>query len=836
MSEELPEHKPNLNGHASLPMHQAAHEADPEASATPPWVKLHAMLRGRYKWAVPLAMVGAILGAAAGWAVTAPVYNSRGMIQIKPRIDAILYKTDQSSVMPMFDSFVETQIQLMNSARVLDSALNDPAWNRVAGADAPTTATDFREPLSVRRQRGSNLVHIGYTHADVETARVAVNAVMDAYMRLYGEQDIASENKRLSVLTERRDRLSNEISALEQDIRSLAKQYATDSLEQHYQFKLATLQEIEAARNETELALTTAGVDLEEVDDASMPAERGPQGGEARASERSDEPVPAGGAYATEQDYAAAAAASPVVRQALQSRRQAKRRLENYADKYGKHHRAYDQAQDAVASAEDALELAMASHRNRVAMGQSVGGEGEVNVARLLRQYRKLSQLYKQAKEETRAIGRRNQQIKSLKRDMRDDRQKLEETKLAIETINVERAAAGRVEVISQADVPQEPANASKRKQLVVLGFGGGGMAGFALILAVALLDRRVRYSDDVLPSNTSDNDLRALGILPHLPPNPETREQSESTAYAVHHIRTLLQVGHRGGPVTAITGPVSGSGKTSLTVALGLSFASTGDETLLIDADFIGAGLTRRMEGFRRERLGDILLRIEAIDEAQLKQAVEHAGTQNVRLGEALVDLGVLSEEDIDRALSLQRESCPGLLEALRGGSASECIAETGVPHLRILPLLDASASQVAAANPEAVERVLREVSGRYRHVLIDLGPVPGSVEASVLAAAADRTMLVVSRGDAKPRYDGCVEFLRSLGTPLAGVVFNRAGVIDMQQSAAFSASASRSLSVSRGESRSRSRKISQRNGHAADNRFGPLGEGVAPHRDEKS
>lgn len=818
-----------------LPARQAAVESEEEAHATPPWVKLHAMLRGRYKWAVPLAGLLALLGAAGGWYVTQPVYTSRGVIQIKPRVDPILYKTDASSVMPMFDSFVATQTQLMSSPRVLDMAMSNPAWRRVGVADTPTTSEGYARSLSVDRQRGSNLIHVRYTHEKPDVAQVAVNTAIDAYMQLYGEQDVASENKRLTVLTQRRDRLSSQLSELQQQIRGMADEYATDSLEEHYRFKLQSLQDIEAALRETQLALTAAGVELENGDvdagaSAAGPGEPGSTPGEAASGPGGQSEGDAPSIPNNLESYEAAAAQDPVVRQALQSWRRAQRRLESISRDFGKSHRAYEPAQDALEAAKESLELAMASYRTRVAAGAVDGGGGPPNLARLRSQYQELLQLHAQVKAETLAIGRKNLQIKSLKRDAEDMRQKLEETKFAIEKINVERAAAGRVEVISEARTPSSPANASNRKQLVVLGFGGGGTAGFALVLGLALLDRRVRYSDDVLPSRPAAGDLRALGLLPQLPPHLETREQSQSTAYAVHHIRTMLQVGYRGGPVTAITGPASGSGKTSLTIALGLSYASTGSKTLLIDADFIGAGLTHRMEGFRRERLGEILLRTRLIDESQLQRAIDHAQRENLRLGEALIDLEVLTEADIDKGLSLQRESCPGLLEALRGGSVENSFAETGVENLHILPLLNASASQVAAANPEAVERVLREVARHYQHVLIDLGPVPGSVEAAVLAAAANRTVLVVSRGDSKPMYDRCVEFMRSLGTPLAGVVFNRAGEYDVQQSAAMSTSTSRSVSRSQPAGRGQGR--SQPGGHngvANGDRFGPLGAGVA-------
>lgn len=828
MSEDLQNNvNSTRNGNGSLPMRATMPAGEDEANATPPWVKLHAMLRGRYVWAVPLVGVLAVLGGVGGYFSATPVYTSEGLVEIKPRVEAILFQTEDSSVMPMFDNFVTTQTKLMRSPRVIDMAMSSEAWNRVAGPDAPATSAQFAANLSIDRERRSNLVYVNYTHPEREPARVAADEIIDAYMQLYGEQDIESENTRLNVLTDRRDRLNNQLSELDQQVRGLAEEYATDSLQSHYQAKFEVFQDIERARRDTELALTAAGVDVENIEASDAPelAAEDEAASETQEGETSEEALAAETAT-----YEEAAAMDTSVQRALDAWRRAQRQLEKVAEDFGESHRAYEDAQAAAEQTKASLDLAMASYRNRVAMGD-VAGDAEVNIPRLRQQYQQLLKLEAEARAEYLAIGRKNLDIQNLKREMEDVREKLAQVKLEIDKINVERAAAGRVQVISEARVPEQPQSA--RRKLTVLGFGGGGTLGLALVLGLAFLDRRLRYSDEVMPAHPTAGDIRALGILPNLPPNPENEHQSDATAYAVHHIRTLLQVGYRGGPVTAITGPVSGSGKTSLTVALGLSFASTGAETLLIDADFIGSGLTRRMEGFRRERLGEILLRIEAIDEAQLDRAIEHAGAENLRLGEALVDLDILSEDDIDRGLSLQRESCPGLLEALRGGSASDSIAETGVPHLHILPLLNASASQVAAANPEAVERVLAEVSEKYRHVLIDLGPVPGSVEASVLATAADRTLLVVSRGDAKPRYDRCVEFLRSLGTPLAGVVFNRAGEVDMHNSATFSGASTRSgwsrTSRSRSVSRSHSRQGQGVNGHDGDHRFGPLGAGVA-------
>src|SRR5437764_8946226 len=114
-------------------------------------------------------------------------------------------------------------------------------------------------------------------------------------------------------------------------------------------------------------------------------------------------------------------------------------------------------------------------------------------------------------------------------------------------------------------------------------------------MLLVGLMDRRYRYSDE---PGVDVSGITLLGILPNLPDRLSYPEQAAIAAHCVHQIRTMLQI--NGGPeerrVVAITSASPGDGKTSLTLALGLSYAACGTRTLLIDCDLIGAGLTARM------------------------------------------------------------------------------------------------------------------------------------------------------------------------------------------------------------------------------------------------
>ena len=115
------------------------------------------------------------------------------------------------------------------------------------------------------------------------------------------------------------------------------------------------------------------------------------------------------------------------------------------------------------------------------------------------------------------------------------------------------------------------------------------------VVMLVSVLDGRFRYSDE---ANTDLGGIPLLGILPNLPDLLTDPSQAATAAHCVHQIRTILQItGHNTEKrVFTITSGSPGDGKTSLTLALGLSFAASGSRTLLVDGDMIGGGLTVRL------------------------------------------------------------------------------------------------------------------------------------------------------------------------------------------------------------------------------------------------
>ncbi|MEX2217583.1 MAG: AAA family ATPase [Phycisphaerales bacterium] len=296
--------------------------------------------------------------------------------------------------------------------------------------------------------------------------------------------------------------------------------------------------------------------------------------------------------------------------------------------------------------------------------------------------------------------------------------------------------AAGRISVISTGEQPSAPYS-DPRKKLAAVGFLVGGGIPFALLMLVGLMDKRYRYSDDATDSGPGHVSL--LGILPNLPENMADPEQAAVAAHCVHQIRTLLQIGGARDDrrVFAITSPTSGDGKTSLALSLALSFAASGSRTLLIDFDLVGGGLTSAMQ-------------------ARTEQ---------------------------------------GLLSAIDEGRLNGHVRPTAFNRLSIVPAGENDAHDVSRLSPVLVRRILEQARNEYDTVIVDTGPILGSLEASLVAAESDAVILALGRGQQRYQVERAVNHLGSIGARLAGVVFNRARLGDFRR--AVSSASVRSVPV---------------------------------------
>jgi Mrp family chromosome partitioning ATPase len=142
-----------------------------------------------------------------------------------------------------------------------------------------------------------------------------------------------------------------------------------------------------------------------------------------------------------------------------------------------------------------------------------------------------------------------------------------------------------------------------------------------------------------------------------------------------------------------------------------------------------------------------------------------------------------------------------------------------TEAENLWILPVGRAMRRFPGTIAPVAVQRLVADARGRYDMILIDTGPILGSIEGSSVAAAADGVILCIARGQHRPLTDRAIAHLQAIGARMAGVVFNRAEAHD------FERSVSRTVIHSLPAANGNGQVIGRVNG----NRMGPIAKAVA-------
>jgi hypothetical protein len=238
------------------------------------------------------------------------------------------------------------------------------------------------------------------------------------------------------------------------------------------------------------------------------------------------------------------------------------------------------------------------------------------------------------------------------------------------------------------------------------------------------------------------------------------------------------------------------------------------------VDCDIVGGGLTRRVSRSGQRKLGQVLRRAGRLDAMKIEFILRRARATGKRFGETAVALRYLTQADVDHALEVQSQTNLGLRELLNGESFQDCITGTGTPNLFILPLGSAERHHVGELSANAIRSMLAAASEQFDCVLIDTGPVLGSIEAGMVATATDQVVLMLSRGESRSFVERAVAHLQSVQAKLAGVVFNRADPADIVSSG-YSSSVSRPS----GQPRLPDVNASVLTSHA---RFGPMATAV--------
>ncbi len=679
---------------------------------------LHRRLRGRYPVAIILAAIFASTGIVGGYLSSGPQYTSEALIRIFPTLPRVMYRTEENEMPPLFGEFVASQAEIIDSPRVLQQAADDPRLTEIGWPIGGDGASKLKRSIDVNYRRGTQIIFVSATTDSPRESERAVNAVIEAYMALYGDTSDSEVTEKVNLLRARRTDLESRLASIRGSILAFSDNYGSSDLESILAARTQELISIE--QDIFTVKQRILGLETAEF------GEPGAQTGEPDLSlEHLAKLDPTG--------------LGELVRQ----REQLDAQIEE-AQRFGPRHvqtrRLIEERDILNAQINKRLEIVRGWARDgSLTPTELAGRTGDLTLQQAQDLLARLEAARTTAFEEMQRISKAMSEIDAKREEAESVKGWLAETARALEQLLVEtqNSTQGRIDP-SLGDLPTQPSK-DRRFQLAVLGGMAGAGFGVGIVLLFGLLKPSFRYLDEIEDAETL---VPVLGTLPDL--SSEAEDLESMATLSVHHLRNMLAMQARprkqGGTAFMVTSARPGDGKTSLTVALGMSFAAQGVKVLLIDADLIGHGLspTMRMDGK------------------------------------------------------------VGLRQVAGGVSMSECIVPSRIANLSVLPAGQSSrqgsnSNGKAAADgsleaehlsTERMHELIDEARSRFDIVLIDTGPLMGSLEANVLATVVDRVVLTVPRGQDPRLLRAALGRLRSIGANCAGLVFNRATPTDLRSS----------------------------------------------------
>lgn len=271
------------------------------------------------------------------------------------------------------------------------------------------------------------------------------------------------------------------------------------------------------------------------------------------------------------------------------------------------------------------------------------------------------------------------------------------------------------IQILDSA-VPAQESISTEASRIIMLATLVGLGIGFALVLLLNLLDKRIHYPEQI----TNRLGLPVLGIVPRLDAGRKRDTAEAQVAIeSFRGIRTQLShVGGNGRGITMITSPAPQDGKSMVAANLAISNATAGHRTVLVDTDTRRGRAQAMFQLHKSPGLTDYLLERASLDE--VRQATSVEGLTLIARGDS-------------------RGFNPDLLES------------------------------------ERMEEFLEILRGEFDVVVLDAPPLVAGADALVVGERSDKVVLVVRAGATDQDLARTkLEMLGNVPIPLVGAVLN--------------------------------------------------------------
>jgi len=691
----------------------------------------------RFKWTILIVFILVAAPAiAAIWTQIVPKYQARGEVRVRPIIQQLVFRTEDNGMIPLYSSFVNTQVAIIRSQTVLQRVLDrkedvqNTQWfkkpqqslvERLRGN--PTTRMEsLMGTLSVRPRARTEIIDISFIDPSIKDAKVIVDAVLEEYIKYIRETSNEDDDKIYLQLNEQFRNLQKQIQGQETTASELSKKLGTETPQELISSKRLRLDETQAHLSDLQQRIAVLEWEAKRVttNDSNNVAAVAPADSIEKQSK-----------YYEDAEWRRLDANMRIIRHNIDTSLLTPK------------HPDAARAQKDLAFAEESLKLRetqldeqwrdlpknAAGAPIKIADASDpnyVKGVIEYQLARAKYEKQLLSDQYDNQLKEFRELSTTAQSLEKQNNALRDKRELFNAVRQRLEQKNMERNAPGSITRSRWVFASTRPSNDRRivfTAMSLVMAFGLGG--GLAFLRASR---NQAIYSSRDMPYPMQ---APLLGYIPVT----RIRKSRGKSLYdeitrtrshlieSVRIVRTALlsRLNGQGSTTLLITSANAGTGKSAFTMMLGKSLAQAGKKVLMIDSDIHKMSLTKQFE---------------------------------------------LSDKS-------------GLMESLSGGSTDKrYVFPTETPGLSIMPAGkkgDDGAVFEQTANG-AFKAFISQLRKQYNIILLDSPPILPVADATILAGQVDGTIIVereiVSRRasiiDALARLDSAGG--RVLGTVFVG------------------------------------------------------------------
>ena len=511
-----------------------------------PFATVHRLLRGRYIWALVLGLVFGVTGATLGFLSKQPMYKSTGMVRIQPSLPKVLYESEQSTAPKMFSSFVNSQAQLISDPNVVGNALSGDEWRAVSSRAPTLTLDDVLRRLDIRPdRRAQEIIRVSFEDVDPVISQTIVNAVLDAYIEKYGKEGSIKNPEIVTALNARKDDLARQRGRIDNQIADIAGDYQTENLQPLIQNSMLVTRQLEEQRRKLDQQLGLYA--------------------QLRTRHESGETEPMTPEEAANMD--------PMLAGLLEQKQRLMDNREQMMASEGlrAEHRDVRRITLMIDNIQTRIDERMEAIESGEGSALFVDENGKPLPSESVLQYRLelLDQQISNAKEAADKLFNASLSLDSLRGDRANIQKSLAEVNSRLDMIETEslvedmKEITGKISIAARATKAKEPTSDARIKMGAV-GFVGLGSIPTMAILALGYFSHRIQYSDDDIISGSKAG---IIGMLPDLGNALSDQELASASAFAVHQIRSQLQIKNTESEsrVYGVTSPAPGDGKTSM-------------------------------------------------------------------------------------------------------------------------------------------------------------------------------------------------------------------------------------------------------------------------------